>query len=191
VGGAAPVEAPKKKGSGLIIGGVVAVLLAGGGAAVVLSQKKPVEPPKPVVPVVATPPKPVEPPPKPVAPPKPTQFTMSISTQPAGAEVFNGAERLGTTPCNVTLAASETPVELMLKKKGYRDQPLKVVPDRDHDFVADLMAAAKPTHAPAKTPKSTAPVATTPTPPVTKPEAPKETPKPAGKLRDLKDPFAN
>ena len=53
------------------------------------------------------PPKPVgrrSTPPKPVEPAKPTQYTMAINTQPTGAEVFNGAERLGITPCNVALA---------------------------------------------------------------------------------------
>jgi len=190
VGGAVEAgEPPKKKGmSGLVIGGLVAVLVAGAAAAVVLTQKKP-PPPKPAPVVVAKPvDKPVEPP-KPVEPAKPTQFTMSINTQPAGADVFNGAERLGVTPCNVVLPASETPVELMLKKKGYREQPLRVVPDKDHDFVADLMPATRPSHASGKTTRSTAPVSA---PPVATPkETPKESPKPAGKLRDLKDPFAN
>jgi hypothetical protein len=156
--------------------------------------KKPAEPKPPVVAAV-TPTPPVEaakPPveaPKPVEPARPTQFTMAISTQPAGADVFNGAERLGVTPCNVVLPAGTGAVELMLKKKGFKDQPLKVVPDRDHDFLADLSPAARP-HAPAKpTVKSTAPVAATPTPAAKAADSP--APKPAGKLRDLKDPFAN
>ncbi len=183
--------APKKRGSGLVIGGLVALVLAGGGAAVVLSQKKQVDPPKPVIvdpkPVVA---KPVDPP-KPVEPPKPTQFTVSINTQPTGADVFNGNERLGVTPCNFFLPASETPVELVLKKHGWKDQPIKIVPDKDHDFVADLMPVAKTSHPSGKTPKSSAPtVATTPATPKNDTPA-KDTPKPAGKLRDLKDPFAN
>jgi eukaryotic-like serine/threonine-protein kinase len=181
-----PDLAPPKKRVGLIIGGVIGLLLAGG-AAVVLTQKKP-EPPKPVVtaPVVA--PKPVVAETKPTAPAKPTHYTMSINTQPPGAEVFNGAERLCVTPCNVPLPASETPVELMLKKKGYKEQTLKIVPDKDHDYLADLMSASKP-HSPsaARTPKSTAPAATPAVTPAPKPEAAK----PAGKLRDLKDPFAN
>jgi serine/threonine-protein kinase len=193
VGSPGAAVAPPKKRGGLVIGGLVALLVAGGAAVVVLSQKKPVELPKPAPIETPKPIAKVEQP-KPVVPPKPTQFTMAINTQPAGAEVFNGNERLGVTPCNVVLAASEKPVELMLKKKGWRDQPLKIVPDRDHDFVADLMPASKPSHGPsAKGPKSTAPTAK-PEAPTAKPEAPTakpESPKPAGKLRDLKDPFAN
>jgi hypothetical protein len=154
---------------------------------VVLSQKKPE--PKPVVQV--EPPKPVVAPPveapKPVEAAKPTEFTMQISTQPAGAEVFNGPERLGTTPCKVVLPASEKPVELTLKKRGYKEQKLEVVPDKDHDFLADLMPAAKP-HTPSKPVKSTAPAAT---PTQATPDKKPDQPKPAGKLRDLKDPFAN
>jgi hypothetical protein len=80
-------------------------------------SRSPTPAPKPVV--AAPAPKPVvAPPPTPVAPPRPTQFTMSIQTQPRGAEVFNGPEILGTTPCKVVLPASEQPVELMLKKRG-------------------------------------------------------------------------
>jgi len=153
----------------------------------VMSQKKP-EPPKPVVtaPVVTPPPKPVEAP-KPMAPAKPTQYTMSINTQPAGAEVFNGSERLGTTPCNVVLPASETAIDLQLKKRGYKEQTLKIVPDKDHDYLVDLTSAPKAHPSSAHTAKSTAPAATPTTAPAPKPEAPR----PAGKLRDLKDPFAN
>ena len=178
-----------KKQSGLLWGGLAALLLAGGGAAVVLTQKKP-PPPVVVAPVETAKPVSAAPvPPKPVEPARPTSYTMSISTQPSGADVFNGPERLGVTPCNVVLRASPAPVELTLKKKGYKDQALKLVADKDHDFVTDLMALAKP-HAPARpTVKSTAPVAS-PAPTAAKPDAPSSA-KPAGKLRDLKDPFAN
>ena len=114
---------------------------------------------------------------------------MSINTQPAGADVFNGPERLGVTPCNVVMPDVGEPVELVMKKKGYKDQPLKIVPDKDHDFVSDLtpLAHAAPVIAEAaevdrsrrRRHRSTAAGRHA------------ETPKPAGKLRDLKDPFAN
>jgi serine/threonine-protein kinase len=167
---------------------VVALALVGGGAAVLLTRR-PASPtttaPAPVAtPAVAT----VAPPPKPAEPSKPSKFTMSISTQPSGAEVFNGVEILGTTPCDIELDASTTPVELTLKKKGYRDQPLKVIPDRNHDFLADLLPAAK-AHAPAR-PAHAASAPVVAPPPPSKPAEPAPS-KPAGKLRDLKDPFAN
>ena len=153
------VGAPKKR-TGLVVGGVLALLLAGGGAALVLTQKKPEPPrPAPTAPVVAAP---SRRPPRPVEPPKPTSYTMSINTQPAGAEVFNGAERLGTTPCNVVLPASESSVDLMLKKKGFKEQTLKVVPDKDHDFLVDLMGVTKPHAAPAHPAKASAPTVAAP-----------------------------
>ncbi len=183
-----PELTPAKSRVGLgVVAGVVGVLLVGGTAAVLLTRAKPV-PPKPAVtaPAVLPKPKPVVAA-RPVEPAKPTHFTMSINTRPVGAEVFEGAERLGVTPCNVVLAASEQTVELQLKKKGWRDETLKIVPDKDHDFLADLQPASRP-HAPStRAAKSTAPVVAAPPTLAPKPEAPK----PAGKLRDLKDPFAN
>jgi tRNA A-37 threonylcarbamoyl transferase component Bud32 len=185
-----PELAPPKKRTGLVIGGLVALLVAGGAAAVVLSQKKP-DPPKPVVTAPVETPKPVAEAPKPVEPAKPNHYMMSINTQPPGADVFNGPERLGVTPCNVDLPASDKAVELVMKKHGYKDQPLKIVADKNHDYLSDLTALphSRPSGGGSKTPKSTAPTVATP---AEKPPAAKsEQPKPAGKLRDLKDPFAN
>jgi serine/threonine-protein kinase len=182
---------PAKKRTGLYAGVGLGLLLIGGAAAVLVTQKKPPPPvEKPIV-AVAPPPVVTPPPPPPVVakePPKPTSFTASISTNPTGAEIFSGSERLGVSPFNVVLPASDTPVELTLKKKGYKDTLLKVVPNRDHDFVNDLVAVAH-SHS------SSRPSAPRPEPVAAKPEPPKPAeppaPKPAGKLRDLKDPFAN
>jgi eukaryotic-like serine/threonine-protein kinase len=182
-----PELEPPKKRTGLIVGGILGLLLVGG-AAVVLTQKKP-EPPKPIVTVPVEAPKPVPVETKVVEPAKPTHYMMTINTQPPGADVFNGPERLGVTPCNVSLPASDKAVELVMKKKGFKDQPLKIVADKDHDYLSDLTAIAHSHPSAVKTPKSTTPtVATTP---AEKPAAKPEQPKPAGKLRDLKDPFAN
>jgi hypothetical protein len=155
---------------------------------VVLSQKKPAPVTPPAATVEAVKPAVKDEPPKVVEPPKPTQFTQAINTNPAGAEVFRGPERLGLTPFNVVLPAGSTVVEITLKKKGFKDQVLKVTPDKDHDYVFDMVAQKTHTASPRPAVKSTAPATATPTP-ATKPEA--GTPKPAGKLRDLKDPFAN
>jgi serine/threonine-protein kinase len=195
------IQVPKKR-NGLAIGGaVLALALVAMAAAVALKPSaKPAAPPvtPPAAPPTVAQPAPSPPPVKPVEaakpaePAKPTRHTMSINTQPSGAEVFRGPERLCVaTPCSFELAASQTAVELTLRKKGYKDQPLHVVADRDHDFVADLLAeqqrhhpaAAKPAAKPAAAP----PVVAAPP----KPAEPPPAPKPAGKLRDLKDPFAN
>jgi serine/threonine-protein kinase len=190
---------PPKKRTGLAAGAVAALLVAAGAGALVWSHQHKPPAPRPVVtaPVVVAPP----PPPHPVAPAelspaKPTQYTMSIATQPAGADVFNGAERLGVTPCKVVLAASQTAVELELKKKGWKEQTLKIVPDKDHDYLADL-TPAQHTHTSSAQkgqgtgPKGTRPSALKPAVGATTPPAKPDAPKAAGKLRDLKDPFAN
>jgi hypothetical protein len=137
---------------------------------------------------------------KPAAPPEPApvvQFTMAIDTVPAGAEVMNGAEVLGVTPFDLVLPSSATPVELTLKKKGFRDQTLKVTPDKNHHYLADLLPAGRVKPAgggksagggkPARAAEPAAPAAASSKPPAAEPASPKA----AGKLRDLKDPFAN
>ena len=97
----------------------VAALLAAVAAAVVADDKKPPKPP-PVVGQAgaAESGEAASRAPQPVEPARPTQFTMAIATQPTGADVFNGAERLGTTPCDVVLPASEKPVELIAEQEG-------------------------------------------------------------------------
>jgi serine/threonine-protein kinase len=186
--------APPRKKTGLVVGGAVAALLIGGtGAAVILTKKKPEPPPAPVA--QPEPPKPMAAPPpvetpKPVERAKPSKYTMTINTEPSGADVFNGPERLGTTPAQVVLPASEATVTLTLKKHGYKDQSLKVVADKDHDFLVDLAQVGRP-HSSRSASKPSTPLATQPPPqPQPKPAEPAQ-PKPAGKLRDLKDPFAN
>ncbi len=181
--------------TGLVVG-VLAVVVGIIGVGGYFATRKPAPAPAPLV--VAPPPPKLEAPkvvaappvaPPPVEAPKPSEYTMTIATQPSGAEVFDGNEILGTTPCDVKLPAGTTPVELTLKKKGWKDQPLKIVPDRNHDFLADLAplpkAHATTPHAVAAKP---APVAPTP---AAKPPEPTPPNKAAGKLRDLKDPFAN
>ncbi|HEX4461164.1 MAG TPA: serine/threonine-protein kinase, partial [Polyangia bacterium] len=181
--------------TGLIAGVVIALIGILGAGGYFATRKTPpvveVPPPKALEAPKAVVAPPVAPPvvAPPVEPPKPSEYTMTIATQPSGAEVLDGAEILGTTPCDVKLAAGTTAVALTLKKKGYKDQPLKVVPDRNHDFLADLAPLPKP-HAPA--PRAPAVKATPAAPtPAAKPAEPPATNKAAGKLRDLKDPFAN
>jgi serine/threonine-protein kinase len=175
-----------------VIAAVALALVAVAGAAAVLLNKKKPEAPPPVAAKVTPPVEPPAAPPPPVEA-KPTQFTMAIDTVPAGAEVMNGAEVLGVTPFDLVLPVSTTPVELTLKKKGFRDQSLKVTPDKNHHYLADLLPASRAKPAPAKPAaakpaRPEAPAAATPA----KPAAPEPAaPKAAGKLRDLKDPFAN
>ncbi len=165
----------------------VTALAIGGLAMFVMRQPPPAAPvAKPVVvqaplPIVA--PLPVAAPVKPAAPVK---HELKINSQPADADVFDGVERLGPTPLVLNWVESSVPKTLVLKKKGYKDTPLVVVADHDREYVPPMVSTH---HSGSTKPagKSTAPVAA---PVEVKPEV-KAEPKPAGKLRDLKDPFAN
>jgi serine/threonine protein kinase len=178
------VRRPARRGG--LIGALLAVTVLATGGLVVYKLRTP--PPKQIIvaqplPVVATPvvPKPVEPPPKPAAP---VRHELSIKSDPGDADVFNGLERLGSTPLTLNWDESSAPVALILKKKGYKDAPLPVMANKNHEYVVP-MVRMKSGSAPSRpTVKPSTPVAA---PPV---EAKPET-KPAGKLRDLKDPFAN
>jgi hypothetical protein len=157
-----------------------------------LTLRKPTPPPEPVKPAVVAPPpvavapRPVEP--KPVKPAGPIKHDISITSTPADADVWNGPEKLGTTPLSLQLTETTTKMNLVIKKKGFKDQPLEVVPDRPHEFVLTLLPTSHHSSSPSR-PSVRLPAAP-PAPAEAKPE-PKSEPKPAGKLRDLKDPFAN
>jgi hypothetical protein len=165
---------------------VIAVLgLAGGGAWYALKK-----PPAPVV--VETPKPKVEEPkvelPKVEAPKVVPPSDISITSTPSEADIFSGQEKLGTTPAKLSYKADTAPFDVVIRKKGYKDQKLRIVPDRSREYVLDLQSSrssssgsSKPTVKPSVKPA----VAETPKVEV-KPEV-----KPAGKLRDLKDPFAN
>jgi hypothetical protein len=175
----------RKPRKGGIVAGLLVFLVVGVGGAVALVKLKTPPPPLPK-PVVATPVTPVAVAPKP-EPPKPvvpTRHELTIKSDPTDADVFNGFDHLGATPVTLKWDESSTPVSLVLKKKGYKDAPLKVSADKNHEYVVPL--ARMHSSGPARPPLvKTSPV-TAPPPAESKPE-----PKPAGKLRDLKDPFAN
>jgi serine/threonine-protein kinase len=193
-----PTEEPQRSRGWLAPAVALGVLALAGVLGVAYLRK-----PAPLPQVVAPPPAPaprVEPPPPvptvtpmAVAPAAPTTAKMTVRTQPPGADVYNGFERLGATPGPFELPSSTNSVELTLKKKGYADKKLSVVPDHDREFDVELRKSG---HDHSATPRAAAPprnaiaspaATPDPTPPPPKPAEPK----PAGKLRDLKDPFAN
>jgi len=188
----AAVAPPRKTSTALVVGVVGALALVGGGAVgFVMYNKQHVDPPPvaikqlpPVQPVAP----PVAPKQEPVAPARPSSYTMTFISKPDGAEVFRGSERLGATPLKVPFlaaAVAEKPVEVVCRKKGFKDYPIAVV--ADHDAVFDcLMEPASRQHGKSSTPTKL------PRAPehVTQPTAPPPLQKPPGKLRDLKDPFS-
>jgi serine/threonine-protein kinase len=182
--------APAKSRGGLVVALVSAGVLVLGGVSLI-AMRRPKPQPAPVVaaapppPVIAPPPV-VAPAPVAVPPPAPpATHELNITSTPAEAEVYDGLERLGVTPYKTTLPESKEPMNLTLRKKGFKEEKISLVNDRNHDFVVPLLPLKK--SAPAKAPiasKSQAPA-----PPEKTAEPPAV--KPAGKLRDLKDPFAN
>jgi serine/threonine-protein kinase len=196
---------PARSRAGLFAGLGAAVALAGVGTVAYLKMRPGPSPSQP--PVIAASPTPttaptampttaptttpapaptaVEPTPKPAA--APAKSTITIGSNPADAEIFNGPERLGVTPAKLELDATTAAFDVVLKKKGYKEAKLRVQPDRNREYVLDLQkASSSSSGTKVSLPKPP------PTPPPTtasKPPAPES--KPAGKLRDLKDPFAN
>jgi hypothetical protein len=83
-------------------------------------EKPPVKPEKPPVKPEKPPVKPEKPPVKPEKPPvKPEKSKLFIRSTPSCAGVYLGEEKLGTTPCLLTLDVGTH--ELILKMDGYAD----------------------------------------------------------------------
>jgi serine/threonine-protein kinase len=114
----------------------------------------------------------------PVERPQPAEVELMLRTVPTGAEIFEGAERLGTAPLSLKHARSSAGINLVFKRPGFRDVSRDVVPDRDRDVEVVLMArrpvAAARRSEPAQTP------AAAPTP---------ARPAPARRVSDLRNPF--
>lgn len=113
---------------GLVL--ILLLLLGGGGAAVwflVLAPEAGTDPPKP------TPQRPVtkekaapEPKEKPAPAPAPEARTIELVTDPAGAAVFDGEEKLGETP--LKLPVGEAKRALLFKVEGRPDTPFELDP---------------------------------------------------------------
>jgi eukaryotic-like serine/threonine-protein kinase len=63
---------------------------------------------------------------------------ISFTAQPADAEVWAGDDRLGLASEGIELPRGTTAFELKLKKNGYEDKTLSVVPDRAQSLRAIL-----------------------------------------------------
>jgi serine/threonine protein kinase len=196
--GELPADAPKSK-AGFLVAGLLGLGLLGGGAWYVLRPAPAIDI-KPVVTAPAVgPDKPVEPStPKPetnpvAATPPAKPARILIRSKPSDADIFNGDELLGRTSASVNVPAGQEQVVLTVKKRGFKDYSLPFVPSQDRAFEITLLADKKASSSSSKsTPSSKTPSSKTPSTkaPESKPETKPES-KPTGKLRDLKDPFAN
>jgi serine/threonine-protein kinase len=147
---------------------MAAVLVIGGGIgafAVVQGRsgqdmqaaRPPAPAPKPPEPAPRTPepaPKPPEPAPDhgtapiasppPSAPPPaaaPAKVTLTIASDPAGAEVYRMPQgiRVGETPLRLPIDAVSGELVLLLQKPGYRDQTITMPADHDGDQAVKLV----------------------------------------------------
>jgi serine/threonine-protein kinase len=81
----------------------------------------------------------VEPAAQPIAAP-PADVEIVLSTLPSGAEVIEGTERLGVAPLHLKRPRSETPIRLVLRRAGYREEAREIVPTADKDIEVVLQA---------------------------------------------------
>jgi hypothetical protein len=131
----------------VLAGGVGAFAVVNGGATHDVPVARPPEPvtrpPEPVAKPpepVARPPEPVAKPPEPV-PTAPVKVTLTISSDPAGAEVYRMPQsvRVGTTPLVYPIDLVGGEVVLLLKRPGFRDQTIAMPADHDADKVVKLV----------------------------------------------------
>ncbi len=116
--------------------------------------------------------------------PRPLRTTVRLNVRsvPTGATVYVNSKPVGTTPLSRELTAGSRDGTVTIVKPGYRPQVRKIIPGQNLAFTILLVRAGS-----RRTPPQ--PVAGTMKPrPVRPRDAPR--PRPAGALRDLKDPFA-
>jgi serine/threonine-protein kinase len=121
-------------------------------------------PPRPA-PAAPAPPPPAPPPPPPSPPPAPSppaEVKLALASDPAGAELFLGAERtpIGRAPVTRKIAMSTDPLQIVARFRDGREVTQSVVPDRalpplrfveQRDATKPHAAPTKPSKAPAPT----------------------------------------
>ena len=129
------------------------------------------------------------------APVVPANVAITFTTQPDGATVFRGDEAQGKTPLTLQVPTGSAPVAYLLRRKGFRDQTVDVLPDRTRSFELDLVReGGGPGLMKVKVSKKSGGAAPARSEPAAEPPVPREAPAPPAppsKLKDLKDPFGN
>lgn len=91
-------------------------------------------------------------------PPAPASFAVQIDSTPNGAEVYEGEERLGTTPMRVTVTTP--PRTFTVRKSGFLPYTIVQGPSaRDTRVLAELSAVPEPPPTPSAAPLHRAPSA--------------------------------
>ncbi|WP_428263348.1 serine/threonine-protein kinase [Haliangium sp.] len=67
------------------------------------------------------------------------QVLITIASRPRGAQVYLDGERIGRTPLErFPVARGDQPLVFELRKRGYQDGRLEVLPDGDDEFAVEL-----------------------------------------------------
>ena len=68
------------------------------------------------------------------------EVQIQIATQPAGAEVYIGAELVGPSPVEIKRARSTETLSFTIRKSGFKDEKRSVVADHDQTLEIGLSA---------------------------------------------------
>lgn len=116
---------------------------------------------------------------------------ITVQTRPPGAEVLRDEQVQGMTPLTLKLPSGSAIVPLNLRKKGFRDEVLDVVPDKSREYERQLtrpplgrLGRRQEAIVTVPSTRVVAPPEPSPPPPPKKEESPT-------KLRDLKNPFGD
>jgi serine/threonine-protein kinase len=108
---------------------------------------------------------------------RPAEVELVLTSDPPGADIYDGDEHLGKTPLTVKRARGAAPFELSFRRPGFQTATRSIVPDGDKMVEAKLLARPKVTT-----------VAKKPSPAPPNSPAPARPPK-AGHVSDLRNPF--
>ena len=98
--------------------------------------------PSPPAPAIIAPVRAVPPPP---APPSPT-VVLKFNITPAGAEIFDGANKLGVAPTSIDFARSTEKRQLRFHLDGYDDKTYPVAPQIDGEQINVTLEPSKKPH---------------------------------------------
>jgi serine/threonine-protein kinase len=112
---------------------------------------------------------------------QPEDVEIVLRTVPPGAEIFEGAELVGTSPLPLRRPRSESPLGFTIKRAGYLAVSREVVPSKDRDV--EVVLVARP-HDKVATARRPAP----PTPQASQPPPPRNVSQPK-RVSDLRNPF--
>jgi len=177
----------------LIIGALVVLGLAGVATALLLRQPPPAGPARPAGPT------------KPVVTPVPPHADAAVRTEmvkvtvtssPAGAQIFRGVpvpgkKPDGVTPGTLSLSRSDRRVALTLRLEGFQDGTMEVVPDRDKEVMTKLTKSAVVQRQPRqpKLPQPKLPQPKLPQPKRPQPKRPQPKHPTGERVDDLMNPF--